>query len=49
MGAWPALAIFLCFAWIENAYPVHQVQKAFSTDSFVLFVTFSGMTIFGKI
>ena len=47
--AWPALAIFLCFAWIENAYPDASSPKSLSVLILLYsFVTFSGMTIFGK-
>ena len=47
--AWPALAIFLSFAWIENAYPGASSPKSLSVLILLYsLVTFSGMKIFGK-
>ena len=47
--AWPALGIFLSFAWIENAYPGASSPKSLSVLILLYsLVTFSGMTIFGK-
>ncbi|MBI51135.1 MAG: hypothetical protein CL781_07425 [Chloroflexi bacterium] len=47
--AWPALIIFLSFAWIENVYPGASSPKSLSILVILYsIITFSGMLIFGK-
>jgi len=49
LGVWPAVILFLCFAWLENVYQeavipsrISQMILAYSV------ITWSGMFIFGK-
>ena len=49
VDAWPALALFLLFGWIENVYP--SGSKPFNLSFMIIFygsVTLGGMLIFGK-
>ncbi|MQF69062.1 hypothetical protein FIM12_01810 [SAR202 cluster bacterium AD-804-J14_MRT_500m] len=49
MGAWPALVLFLLFAWIENVYGEAVIPLRISQMILIYSViTWSGMLLFGK-
>ena len=49
LDVWPAVAIFLVFAWLENVYPdAAQPQKLGMLVVLYSLVTWAGMAAFGK-
>ena len=48
-GLWPALVLFLLFAWLENAYPESSVPVRVGAMALTYTViTLGGMAVFGK-
>ncbi len=48
-GMWPALILFLGFAWLQDAFPKSAVPVLVAWMAVIYsFVTFTGMAIFGK-
>ncbi|MCE2404839.1 MAG: hypothetical protein J4F43_06750 [Dehalococcoidia bacterium] len=48
-GLWPALVLFLLFAWLENAYPESSVPVRVGAMAITYTViTLGGMAVFGK-
>ena len=48
-GAWPALVLFLLFAWLENAYPESSLPARVGAMAVTYTViTLGGMVVFGK-
>ncbi len=49
LGIWPALVLFLLFAWIENAYWESSVPRMVAIMAIVYSgITLGGMAVFGK-
>ena len=49
LGIWPALVLFLLFAWIENAYWESSVPRMVAIMAIVYSgITLGGMVVFGK-
>ena len=49
LDVWPAVVIFLIFAWLENVYPdAAQPQKLGVLVALYSLVTWAGMAVFGK-
>jgi hypothetical protein len=48
-GIWPALALFVIFTWIQDAYPKTDVPNQVAAMTVIYSViTFGGMAMFGK-
>ena len=48
-GMWPALVLFLAFAWLQDAFPRSATPALVASMSLVYTViTFAGMAVFGK-
>ena len=48
-GVWPALALFLVFAWIQDAFPQSAIPNRVAVMSILYsVVTLGGMAVFGK-
>ena len=48
-GIWPAVALFLCFSWLQDAFPQNSLPDRVAVMAIVYTViTLGGMAVFGK-
>lgn len=48
-GIWPAVVLFLCFVWIQDAFPQSPLPSRVAVMAIVYSaITFGGMALFGK-